>query len=98
MNTTCRFRGVVLATVLMCLAAGCKPRGPKEQGPPDGPDVRAPKPAATATPEPAKPVAVAELAPLGGSGVAGRVTFTQEVGIVRIEARITGLAPGSHGF
>lgn len=42
--------------------------------------------------------AVAELRPLGDSGVGGKVTFTAEGGKVRVEGDITGLTPGTHGF
>lgn len=58
------------------------------------------KPAAEAAPPvvaPAK-VAVAQLEPLGDSGVAGRVVFTQSGDSVEVSADITGLTPGDHGF
>jgi Cu-Zn family superoxide dismutase len=42
--------------------------------------------------------ATAELTPLGASGVGGTVNFTASNGGVRVEARITGLSPGDHGF
>lgn len=42
--------------------------------------------------------AVAELAPLGASGVSGTVSFTPGDGDVHIAARIHGLSPGDHGF
>ncbi|HEY8376827.1 MAG TPA: superoxide dismutase family protein [Nannocystis sp.] len=45
------------------------------------------------------PDATAELVPLMGSGVEGIVTFTHHgEGEVLIEADITGLTPGKHGF
>lgn len=42
--------------------------------------------------------AVAELKALGDSGVTGTATFTAEDGKVRVEAEVSGLAPGPHGF
>ncbi len=44
------------------------------------------------------PVAVAELKALGGSGVKGRVVLTAVDGGVKVEADVTGLSPGQHGF
>ncbi len=41
---------------------------------------------------------VVQLADAGGSGVSGEATFTPEAGGVRVTARVTGLAPGEHGF
>jgi len=38
------------------------------------------------------------IQPLGGSKVEGVVTFTQRDGFVEVSARVTGLAPGLHGF
>jgi Cu-Zn family superoxide dismutase len=43
-------------------------------------------------------VAEAKLAPTQGNATAGTVTFTQAGNKVQVKARITGLAPGSHGF
>jgi Cu-Zn family superoxide dismutase len=42
--------------------------------------------------------ATAELQPLGGSTVTGKVTFTEKDGKVLVEADISGLMPGKHGF
>ncbi len=42
--------------------------------------------------------ATVTLAPLGGSGVAGHVTFTEADSGVVVKADVTGLAPGKHGF
>ncbi len=42
--------------------------------------------------------ATAELQPLAGSGVSGTVTFTEKAGKIVVEAEITGLTPGLHGF
>jgi Cu-Zn family superoxide dismutase len=42
--------------------------------------------------------AVAKIDPLGESGVKGKVTFTKQADGVLIEAELTGLQPGEHGF
>ena len=42
--------------------------------------------------------AVAVIHPTMGNAVAGTVTFTNESGRVRVEAIVTGLSPGDHGF
>ena len=43
--------------------------------------------------------AMAQIAPLGGSGVTGTVTFTQLAGgQLRVEYMLRGLEPGPHGF
>jgi Cu-Zn family superoxide dismutase len=47
---------------------------------------------------PAVKSAVCVVRALGNSGVEGGVTFTQQDGFVQIEAEITGLTPGLHGF
>jgi Cu-Zn family superoxide dismutase len=44
------------------------------------------------------PAASAALAPTQGSQVGGTVSFTQNGSVVVVEARVTGLAPGLHGF
>lgn len=44
------------------------------------------------------PGATAELKALGGSGVAGKATFTQQGDKVQVAAELTGLSPGKHGF
>lgn len=43
-------------------------------------------------------VAVARIEPLGDSGVQGEVTFRPEGEGVRVEANLTGLSEGEHGF
>jgi Cu-Zn family superoxide dismutase len=53
--------------------------------------------AAMAAPAPATR-AVAQLHPLGGSGVSGTVTFAPVAGGVQVSARLSGLTPGAHGF
>jgi Cu-Zn family superoxide dismutase len=42
--------------------------------------------------------AVAVLHPLGSSGVSGTVTFTKAEGGVKVDARVSGLKEGAHGF
>jgi superoxide dismutase, Cu-Zn family len=42
--------------------------------------------------------AVARLEPTKGNATAGTVTFTQNGDKVRVEAKISGLTPGGHGF
>jgi len=94
--------GLVFAVSALALAIGpaCQrshepPEGeehPAEQGEhehPEGEEHPAEHPGA---------VAVADLGALGGSGVKGRVVFTAVEGGVKIEADVTGLAPGQHGF
>jgi superoxide dismutase, Cu-Zn family len=44
------------------------------------------------------PTATAALAPTKGSQVAGNVTFVQKGDKVLVDARVTGLSPGLHGF
>ena len=41
---------------------------------------------------------MAELHPTAGNKVSGTVTFTEEADGVRVQANITGLTPGEHGF
>ena len=53
------------------------------------------------TPEPKSPAplkAMAMLHPTADNKVSGTVTFTEEADGVRIQADITGLTPGKHGF
>jgi len=47
---------------------------------------------------PAGPSAVADLAATTGNTAKGTVTFTQKGDKVVVVARVSGLAPGSHGF
>lgn len=42
--------------------------------------------------------AVARLEPTQGNATAGTVTFTQKGDKVSVEAKVSGLAPGGHGF
>ncbi|HZP85406.1 MAG TPA: superoxide dismutase family protein [Burkholderiales bacterium] len=44
------------------------------------------------------PTATATLAPTKGQQVSGKVDFTQTQNGVLVEARVTGLTPGRHGF
>jgi Cu-Zn family superoxide dismutase len=45
-----------------------------------------------------KPAAEAELKAASGSSVSGSVTFAPEDGKLRVQATVSGLAPGEHGF
>ena len=47
---------------------------------------------------PSGPSAIAELAPTKGNTAAGTVTFAQKGDKVVVVARVSGLAPGNHGF
>lgn len=42
--------------------------------------------------------AYAQLAPASDSGVSGTVTFTEQDGGILVEAQVSGLTPGLHGF
>jgi Cu-Zn family superoxide dismutase len=42
--------------------------------------------------------AICVIQPLGGSEVGGKVVFTQQRGGVEVNAELTGLKPGEHGF
>jgi len=53
--------------------------------------------AACATPT-AGPMASAELQARSGSAVAGKVSFSETAGRLRVEATVSGLTPGEHGF
>lgn len=46
----------------------------------------------------AGPVAEAMLSPTNGNAAAGTVVFTQDGAKVKVVAKVTGLAPGGHGF
>ena len=46
----------------------------------------------------AGPAAVADLAPTKGNNVTGTVRFTQAGDRVHVEANVSGLSPGGHGF
>ena len=53
------------------------------------------------TPEPKSPAplkAIAVLHPTAGNNVGGTVTFTEVADGVQVQAEITGLSPGKHGF
>jgi Cu-Zn family superoxide dismutase len=57
--------------------------------------------AAAQTPEPKSTAplkAIAVLHPTEGNKVSGTVTFTEEADGVRVQADLTGLTPGKHGF
>ena len=54
--------------------------------------------AACATVAPGGPSAVADLAPTAGNAAKGSVTFTQRGDKIAVAAKVSGLAPGQHGF
>jgi len=55
--------------------------------------------AQTPAEKPSAPLkAVAVLHPTGGNKVSGTVTFTEVADGVQVQAEITGLSPGNHGF
>ncbi len=55
--------------------------------------------AQTPAEKPSAPLkAVAVLRPTGGNKVSGTVTFTEVADGVQVQAEITGLTPGNHGF
>jgi len=54
--------------------------------------------AGCATTMPAAPSAVALLAPTAGNTAKGQVTFARKGDKVVVTARVSGLAPGPHGF
>ena len=60
------------------------------------PAVRAPATAGNSATEVTKAICV--ITPLGDGKVSGKVVFTQQRGGVEVNAEITGLAPGEHGF
>lgn len=45
-----------------------------------------------------EPSATGELKALGDSGVTGKATFTRQGAKVHVEAELSGLTPGMHGF
>ncbi|MGE0101894.1 MAG: superoxide dismutase family protein [Blastocatellales bacterium] len=55
-------------------------------------------PGATAEPAADHTKAVAVLHPTEGNTVKGTVTFTHEGGAVKVQAHLSGLKPGNHGF
>jgi Cu-Zn family superoxide dismutase len=54
--------------------------------------------AGCASMQPAGPTAVAELKPTAGNKAEGTVNFTQRGDKVVVVAKVSGLAPGNHGF
>jgi superoxide dismutase, Cu-Zn family len=102
-----RYGVFVMVGVVALAAAGCGPK-PEETEPAPAATSEAAEPSAPDhssgqqhTP-PAGGVgatATAQLQPAdASSGVTGMVTFTQELGGVRVVADVSGLTPGNHGF
>jgi Cu-Zn family superoxide dismutase len=61
--------------------------------------VSLPTRAQTPQPKSSAPLkAIAVLHPTAGNKVTGTVTFTEEADGVRVQANLTGLTPGKHGF
>lgn len=83
-----------LALVLTLLGAAALACAPKPEPVPE-PAPAAPAPAPV-TPAPVAVVAHAVLQ--SGSGVGGTVTFTEQGGSVTVEAHLTGVTAGDHGF
>jgi Cu-Zn family superoxide dismutase len=54
--------------------------------------------AACSTMTPTGPKATADLAPTNGNNARGTVTFVQQGDQVALTAKVSGLAPGAHGF
>jgi Cu-Zn family superoxide dismutase len=83
MNT---LRNLLVATAATCLGAGCS-RQP-------------PAPVVTAHPVVGGAIhqAVAVLNPTEGHRAQGLVRFTRDGGAVHVSVRVSGLAPGEHGF
>lgn len=70
------------------LVGGCEGEAPDPDAAPD----------ADTTAMTMNRVAVATLTPASGSTVEGTITLTEHEGGLLVEARVTGLAPGPHGF
>lgn len=80
--------------VAAAVLAGCAPKEHHTE-----PAPAAPAPAVTAEPAPPAPAAgVAHAKIQSASGVGGTVTFSEQGSTVTIEARLTGVAAGEHGF
>jgi Cu-Zn family superoxide dismutase len=89
MNRTLRMTATAGAVALVALLTPACQRPGEEEA--------AEASAETAPAAPAR-VAIAQLEPLGGSGVRGRVVFTEGDDDVAVEVDVTGLTPGGHGF
>lgn len=96
MNRRSRVVLAAVTGVLAVLQAGC----PKKEEPPAPDPPPAAAPVKMPAPVPAEPRAAAEAKIAGepGSAVAGVVTFVDTGNGVAIEARVSGLTPGKHGF
>lgn len=84
---------IVLAGLSLFLATGCgshKCVSKHPETPPAADNARSGHPGPN--------TAVAVLKPTQGNNVSGTVTFVQKDGHIEVSARVTGLAPGKHGF
>jgi len=79
-------------TMLGAAALACAPKA--EPVPEPAPAAPAPAPVVAAPVAPAVAHAVLQ----SGSGVGGTVTFTEQGGTVTVEAHLTGVKAGDHGF
>ena len=82
----------VVVLLSAALVAACAPK--EESAPEPAPPAPAP---AVAAPEPVS-AAVAHAVLQSTSGVGGTVSFTEQAGSVTIEAHLTGVTAGDHGF
>ena len=79
---------------LLMLGCGKPPEAPAPTPAPAPAEVPAP----VAPPAPEAAVAIAQIAGPAGSAISGTVTFRDTGNGIAIEAKISGLSPGSHGF
>lgn len=92
-----RYATILVLGTLAVAFVGCQPE-------PEEPPMEQEQPAASAVPDhpPATETgatAAAQLQPGdSGAGISGTVRFTQESGGVRVQADLSGLSPGKHGF
>lgn len=88
---------MTLAGVALLALAACAPKEQAVEQPAPAVEETT-QPAAEAPPEPMPLTATATLRPKAGTNIGGTVTFTQEGDVVRVDARLQGVAAGTHGF